>query len=71
MSPPSSDTDPARVVDCAVMAGFDHTGIDDKWQTRWEKDKTFATPTDRTRPKYYVREMFTYPAGDGRHVEHP
>ncbi|MBP6633718.1 MAG: leucine--tRNA ligase [Kofleriaceae bacterium] len=53
------------------MAGYDHTRIDGKWQAQWERDKTFATPTDRTRPKYYVLDMFPYPSGDGLHVGHP
>jgi len=53
------------------MAGYDHKTIDAKWQDRWEKDNTFATPTDRTRPKYYVLDMFPYPSGAGLHVGHP
>ena len=53
------------------MAGFDHKLVDTKWQDYWERERTFATPTDRTRPKYYVLDMFPYPSGDGLHVGHP
>jgi leucyl-tRNA synthetase len=53
------------------MPGFDHQKIDQAWQAYWAREKTFATPTDRTRPKYYVLDMFPYPSGDGLHVGHP
>jgi leucyl-tRNA synthetase len=53
------------------MAGYDHRTIDAAWQARWARERTFATPTDRTRPKFYVLDMFPYPSGDGLHVGHP
>jgi leucyl-tRNA synthetase len=53
------------------MASFDHLTIDKKWQDRWQRERTFATPTDRSRKKYYVLDMFPYPSGSGLHVGHP
>ena len=34
-----------------------------KWQALWEKRGCFTAEIDRTRPKYYVLEMFPYPSG--------
>ncbi|MBT3219998.1 MAG: leucine--tRNA ligase [Proteobacteria bacterium] len=53
------------------MAGYDHQFVEEKWQKYWIKHDTFATPTDRTRQKYYVLDMFPYPSGSGLHVGHP
>lgn len=37
--------------------------IEAKWQKNWQESKLFKTTEDRTRPKYYVLEMFPYPSG--------
>ena len=53
------------------MGRYEHLEIESKWQAVWDETKAFATPTDRTRPKYYVLDMFPYPSGSGLHVGHP
>ena len=38
--------------------------IEGKWQEKWENAHTFHADLDRTRPEYYVLEMFPYPSGN-------
>jgi len=43
---------------------YDHSGIDKKWQDRWEAEKTFFVTEDAGRPKFYNVQMYPYPSGD-------
>ncbi len=46
--------------------------IEPKWQRHWLENKTFQTDDeDRSRPKFYVLDMFPYPSSSGLHVGHP
>ena len=45
--------------------------IESKWQTFWEKNKTFKVNENNGKLKYYVLDMFPYPSGAGLHVGHP
>jgi len=52
---------------------YNHQEIEKKWQKFWEENQTFKSqqPSESSKSKYYVLDMFPYPSGAGLHVGHP
>lgn len=50
---------------------YNHKEIEQKWQEYWRKNKIYQVRIVKTKPKYYVLDMFPYPSGSGLHVGHP
>ena len=45
------------------MERYNFKKIEEKWQSLWEKEKTFIIKKDKNKKKFYCLEMFPYPSG--------
>ena len=45
------------------MDRYNFKKTETKWQKEWVKSELYKSEIDRSKPKYYVLEMFPYPSG--------
>ena len=45
------------------MSRYNFKEIEKKWQSYWDKNKSFSTKVDKSKKKFYCLEMFPYPSG--------
>jgi hypothetical protein len=40
------------------MNKYNHKEIDKKWQDKWEKEGVYKTKDEKSKPKYYVKQVW-------------
>jgi len=52
------------------MERYNPRKIEERWQKKWEKEKTFKVDISASKKPFYNLMMFPYPSGEGLHVGH-
>lgn len=50
---------------------YNHKDIESRIHQYWKDGDIYRVDIDKSRPKFYVLDMFPYPSGAGLHVGHP
>ncbi len=46
-----------------MISRYNFKLIENKWQKKWEENKSFSVKVDKNKKKFYCLEMFPYPSG--------